>query len=260
MPRAIAVLAIGGIDPTGHAGLAADVRAGAALNTLVSPVAAAITVQGRGGVRRVEGVAPDLLREQIAAVLEDLAPAAVKIGLLPGEAQVSAVAEALAGYRGPVVLDPVFSATPGGALAAAEAVGALAGALGPRVTLVTPNLLEAGVLLKTVPPRDAEAMKAAARALRGLGFGAVLMKGGHLPGARVPDYLADEGEGLWIEGERLETPNTRGTGCMLATLIAALLGQGQPLRLACVGGKNALVILLRKNASHRWPQGAGPIL
>jgi hydroxymethylpyrimidine/phosphomethylpyrimidine kinase len=254
------VLAIGGLDPTGHAGLAADLRAGVALNVFVAPVATALTVQDQQGVKRVQAVDADLLQEQVAAVRRSLPVGAVKIGLLPGEAQVRAVALALADFTGPLVLDPVLSATPGGALAEPGLAGALHGLLGTHKTLLTPNLSEAGVLLGKEAAKDAEGMEAAARALKDLGFNAVLIKGGHLDGPRVPDYLFDEGAGLWIDGARLDTPNTRGTGCVLATLIAGLLAQGQPLRLACIGAKNALVILLRKGAASRWPLGPGPIL
>lgn len=254
------VLAIGGLDPTGHAGLAADLRAGAALNVFVAPVATALTVQDQQGVKRVQAVEPDLLQAQVAAALRSLPVAAVKIGLLPGLDQARAVAAALAGFAGPRVLDPVLSATPGGSLVEAGLAAALPGLLGSPSTLLTPNLAEAGLMLGRPAPTDQEGMQAAAQALRALGFVAVFMKGGHLEGPRVPDYLCDNEAGLWIEGARLDSPNTRGTGCMLATLTAALLAQGQPLRLACIGAKNALVILLRKGAAHRWPLGPGPIL
>jgi hydroxymethylpyrimidine/phosphomethylpyrimidine kinase len=254
------VLAIGGLDPSGHAGLAADLRAGAALNLFVAPVATAWTVQDQGGLRRVEPIEAGLLKDQIMAVLRSSPVAAVKIGLLPGRLQAESVAEALAGFGGPVVLDPVFSASLGGALVDADVPGALAALFGPKLSLVTPNLEEAGRLLGREAPRDGASMEAAARDLRRMGFRAVLLKGGHLEGARVPDYLCDADPGLWIDGARLDTPNTRGSGCVLASLAAGLLAQGQPLRLACIGAKNALVILLRKGASHRWPQGSGPIL
>ncbi len=260
MSHPAVVLAIGGLDPTGHAGLAADLRAGSAIQTLVAPVASALTVQDRGGVRRVQAVDPELLSEQLAAVLADLPVGAVKIGLLPGEAQARAVAAALAGFTGPVVLDPVLGASPGGSLVEAGLARKLPGLLAGPGRLLTPNLDEAGALLGRDAPHDLEGMRAAGRDLQALGFGAVLVKGGHLQGGRVPDLLMDVGEGLCIEGARVETPNDRGTGCSLATLVAGLLAAGQPLRLACVGAKNALVILLRKGRGHRWPQGRGPIL
>lgn len=260
MSHPAVVLAIGGLDPTGHAGLAADLRAGAALNIFVSPVATALTVQDQQGVKRIQAVDADLLKEQIAAVRRSLPIGAVKIGLLPSTEQAQAVAAALADYSGPLVLDPVLSATPGGALTGEGLAASLQGLFASKTTVLTPNLIEASVLLGREAAEDAAGMEAAARDLGVLGFKAVLLKGGHLEGPRVPDYLFDAGPGLWIDGARLDSPNTRGTGCVLATLIAGLLAQGQPLRLACIGAKNALVILLRKGAASRWPLGPGPVL
>lgn len=260
MSHPCCVLAVGGLDSTGNAGLAADLRAGAALNAFVSPVATAVTVQDQQGVRRVLPLAPDLIGEQIAAVRRSLPVAAVKVGLLPGPEQARAVADALRDYGGPMVLDPVLSATVGGALVAEGLPAVLAALFSAKTTVLTPNLPEAGILLGRPAADNRDEMRTAALGLRGLGFAGVFMKGGHLKGPQSPDYLLDTGAGLWIEGARLDTPNTRGTGCVLATLIAVLLAQGQPLRLACIGGKNALVILLRKGEAHRWPLGPGPIL
>jgi hydroxymethylpyrimidine/phosphomethylpyrimidine kinase len=254
------VLAVGGLDPSGQAGLAADVRAGAALGALVAPVAAALTVQDRTGVRRVQAVDADLLEEQIAAVRRSLPVGAVKIGMLPALAQARAVAAALLDFKGPVVVDPVLAATSGGALADDGLRGSLADLWAGRCALLTPNIPEASKILGKDIGFGTAGMEAAAQGLRALGFRAVLLKGGHLDGPRTPDYLLDDDGGLWIEAAKLDTPNTRGTGCTLATLVAALLARGQPPRLACIGAKNALTILLKNSAASRWPLGAGPIL
>ncbi|HXC64643.1 MAG TPA: bifunctional hydroxymethylpyrimidine kinase/phosphomethylpyrimidine kinase, partial [bacterium] len=104
-----------------------------------------------------------------------------------------------------------------------------------------------------------EGMVAAAQALRQLGAKAVLLKGGHLQGPYSSDYLCDEYGGMWLEAPRLPTPNTRGTGCTLATLLAVLLAQGQPLRAAAIGAKEALGHLLRKSGAATWPSGSGPV-
>jgi hydroxymethylpyrimidine/phosphomethylpyrimidine kinase len=254
------VLAIGGLDPTGHAGLAADLRAGAALGALVSPVATALTVQDQQGVHRVQPVDVQLMVEQVAAVRRSLPVMAVKVGLLPTAAHARAVADGLRDFSGPLVLDPVLSASSGGALAEEAMPAVLAGCFAGNGVLLTPNLSEAAVLLGRPLGQGTDGMESAARGLRALGFKAVLLKGGHLDGPRTPDFLLDNEQGLWIEGTRLSTPNTRGTGCTLATLVAVLQAKGQPLRLACIGAKNALVILLKKNAEGRWPLGTGPIV
>jgi hydroxymethylpyrimidine/phosphomethylpyrimidine kinase len=253
------VLACGGLDPLGQAGLAADLRAGASLGALVAPVAAALTVQDAGGVRRVEGVEPGLLKEQLLAVLRSLPVGAVKVGLLGGAPQAQALADALAGYPGlPLILDPVLAASSGGALAAAGFTEDLKRLLFERVTVLTPNLPEAGALLGQPTPAGPDAQAAAAAQLRALGPGAVLLKGGHAEGPYSSDHLCDAHGTLWLEAQRLAVANTRGTGCSLATLLACLMAQGQPLRLAAIGAKDALGLLLRKSALTQWPSGNGP--
>ncbi len=102
-------------------------------------------------------------------------------------------------------------------------------------------------------------MVAAAQALRRLGPQAVLLKGGHLQGPYSSDYLCDGYGGMWLEAARLPTPNTRGTGCTLATLLAALLAQGQPLRAAAIGAKEALGICCARAGPRAWPGGSGPV-
>jgi hydroxymethylpyrimidine/phosphomethylpyrimidine kinase len=254
------VLALGGLDPLGQAGLAADLRAGAALGVLVAPIAAALTVQDLGGARQVQGVDPSLLTAQLLAALRSLPIGAIKVGLLGGAPQAQTLAAVLDSVPGlPVVLDPVLGATPGGILAADDFLPALRHALLSKVTVLTPNLSEAEALLGAPLAPGTEGMVAAAQALRQLGAKAVLLKGGHLQGPYSSDYLCDEYGGMWLEAPRLPTPNTRGTGCTLATLLAALLAQGQPLRAAAIGAKEALGHLLRKGSATTWPSGSGPV-
>ena len=141
---------------------------------------------------------------------------------------------------------------------AEDAVGAIRDVLLPLAELITPNLPEAAALLGGPEPTDVAAMREMAKALLALGSRAVLLKGGHDSGPQSTDYLADAHGLLWLEGARRDTPNTRGTGCTLATLIAVLLAKGQPLRLACIGAKDALGMMLERGAAARWPQGPGP--
>lgn len=254
------VLAIGGLDPTGQAGLAADLRAGAYIGALIAPVAAALTVQSQAGVRQVQAVAADFLTSQIQAALRSLPVAAIKIGLLPSAAQVRAVAEALEEVPGlPVVLDPVLGATLGGSLVQPDYLPALKSALLPRLNLLTPNLPEAEALLGRPLGTSRGDLEAAARDLLGLGCGAVLLKGGHLSGAQSPDLLAEPGSLTWLEGERIDTANTRGTGCTLATLIAAHLALGVELREACQIAKKLMTQLVSEGKETQWPMGPGPV-
>jgi hydroxymethylpyrimidine/phosphomethylpyrimidine kinase len=255
-----AVLACGGLDPSGHAGLAADLRAGAALGVLVAPVAAALTVQG-GGRLRVEPVEAGLLGQQLRGALDGAKPAALKLGLLPAAAQVLAVAAFIREQsRLPVVLDPVLNATAGPSLVLPDCLPALRRELLPLLTLCTPNLPEMEELLGHVLVPGRGGMEAAARELLDLGAPAVLLKGGHAEGPESPDLYADAGGLSWLEGPRIESPNTRGTGCSLATAIAIHLAQGAEPLAACRAAKAFLSQCLQQNQGLHWPQGPGPVL
>jgi hydroxymethylpyrimidine/phosphomethylpyrimidine kinase len=256
----LALIACGGLDPSGHAGLAADLRAGAALGVLVAPVAAALTVQG-GGRLHVQPVEAGLLSEQLAGALDGARPAALKLGLLAGAAQVQAVASFIrAQPQLPVVLDPVLNASHGGSMVQADLLPALRRELVPLCSLLTPNLPETEDLLGHVLAPTRGGVEAAARELLGLGAPAVLIKGGHAESPDSPDLFADAGGLTWLEGHRVESPNTRGTGCSLATAIAVHLAQGLDAAEACRQAKAFLTQLLQQNQGLHWPQGPGPVL
>jgi hydroxymethylpyrimidine/phosphomethylpyrimidine kinase len=256
----LAILAVGGLDPSGHAGLAADLRAGASLGVLVAPLAAALTVQG-GDELQVQAVDPGLLARQLEAVSQGLRLAALKVGLLPSAAQVQTLAAFLRRHAElPVVLDPVLAATRGGSLVQGDLLPALRRELLPLLSVLTPNLDEAAALLGRDLQPDRGGLENAARDLLGLGPQALLLKGGHLGGAESPDLYADAQGLSWLEGERIDSPNTRGTGCSLATLIAVGLAQGlEPLE-ACAQAKARLSAYLKQNQVLSWPQGPGPVL
>lgn len=256
----MAVLACGGLDPSGHAGLAADLRVGAAYGVLVAPVAAALTVQG-GGRLRVEAVEAGLLGQQLRGAFDGAHPAALKIGLLPAAAQAVTVAAFIREQpRLPVVLDPVLSASAGGSLVQADLLPALRRELLPLLSLLTPNLPETAALLGRTLEPGRGGVEAAARALLDLGATAVLIKGGHAEGPESSDLFADAGGLSWLEGPRIDTPNTRGTGCSLATAIAIHLAQGDEPLQACRQAKAFLSLQLQQNQGRRWPQGPGPVL
>jgi hydroxymethylpyrimidine/phosphomethylpyrimidine kinase len=230
------VLAISGSDPSGGAGLQADLRTCASLNVYAGAVPTCITVQDTRGVRRVEPLAAALVGEQIDVVLADLAPRAIKIGLLPTAPIVAAVTASLSAHGSiPVVLDPVMVATSGDELASDAALAALA-ALLPRAALVTPNLAEAARLSGLAVESQAE-MIAAARAIRRLGAGAVLVKGGHLADEAVDVLLGADGEPTLLRAPRIPGPPVHGTGCVLSAAIAARLASGDPLAAAVRSAK-----------------------
>lgn len=251
------VLAIAGSDPSGGAGLQADIRTCTALGVYAAAVPTCITVQDTGSVRRVEPLAGDLVREQIDAVLADLEPGAIKIGLLPTAAVAAAVGASLATCgRVPIVLDPVLVATSGDALASADVVAALV-ALLPRAALVTPNLAEAARLTGTAVVSQAD-MVAAARAIRDLGAAAVLVKGGHLSAEAVDVLLASDGEPTLLRAPRIPGPPVHGTGCALSAAIAARLASGDSLVEAVRAAK--LWLHGRIAAAARLGRGAAVLL
>jgi len=187
-------------------------------------------VQDTLGVHGVQPVPPDFVVAQMRAVLRDIGADAVKTGMLGGAALIAAVAAALRDEAPgvPLVLDPVMVAKGGARLLPDEAVAALLRELVPLATILTPNVLEAEVLAGMPITDQASATGAAARLLR-LGPRAVLLKGGHLPGPVVTDLLATEEGTAAMSDTRIDTPHTHGTGCTLASAIAAGLAQGRDL-------------------------------
>jgi hydroxymethylpyrimidine/phosphomethylpyrimidine kinase len=224
------VLVIAGSDSGGGAGIQADIKAITALGAFAATAVTALTAQDSTGVHGVHPVPGDFLRLQIDRVLADLGADAVKTGMLGDAATVALVAERLAGSAEniPLVVDPVMVAKGGQRLLADEAVEMMKRRLLPLATLLTPNLPEAEVLAG-MPIRDLAAMRHAAEALLTLGVPAVLLKGGHLPGETVVDLLASEAGTREFAAPRIETRHTHGTGCTLASAIAAGLAQGMPL-------------------------------
>ncbi len=253
------VLAVGGIDPTGLAGLAADVRAGAAAGVHVATVVSALTVQNGRGVSRVEPVSPRLLAAQMRAVLEDLPVGAVKIGLVPEARLLAAIMDTLDGRRVPVVLDPVLSATSGGRLSGVG-ISDLARAAEAGEILLTPNLDEAAELLGGGSMDGLEDMKDAASGLARRTGCAVLLKGGHLEeGGTVADVLCD-GRIVSVFRTHRVPARARGTGCALATLIAAGLAHGRELGSAVPAARRMVSEALERIAAGPAPEGVPSVL
>lgn len=232
-PKRIAnVLTIAGLDPSGGAGILADVKAMSACGTYGMAVVAALTAQNTCGVSGWQPVAPDFVRAQIDAIFEDIRVDAVKIGMLGTPEVIDAVAEALERHRPPfVVLDPVMVAKGGDRLLAKEAESALCERLLPLTTVITPNLPEAAVLAGEAEIREREEMPALARKLleRLAPDAWVYLKGGHLTESESPDLLLSRETSLTFEAPRIATKNTHGTGCTLSAAIAAQLGRGESI-------------------------------
>lgn len=232
-PKRIAnVLTIAGLDPSGGAGILADVKAMSACGTYAMAVVAALTAQNTCGVSGWQPVAPDFVRAQIDAIFEDIRVDAVKIGMLGTPEVIDAVAEALERHRPPfVVLDPVMVAKGGDRLLAKEAESALCERLLPLTTVITPNLPEAAVLAGEAEIRERGEMPALARKLleRLAPDAWVYLKGGHLTESESPDLLLSRETSLTFEAPRISTKNTHGTGCTLSAAIAAQLGRGESI-------------------------------
>jgi hydroxymethylpyrimidine/phosphomethylpyrimidine kinase len=253
------ILSIAGSDPSGGAGIQADLKAISANGGYGMAAITALTVQNTRGVRDVALIAPAMVAAQIAAIREDIRIDAVKIGMLGSAAIVAAVAEALADLSAPIVLDPVMVAKGGDRLLAPDAVAALRDRLLPMATVVTPNLPESADLLGMAMATTREEMTAQAQALLALGPGAVLLKGGHLPGGDSPDLLIDASGAHWVEGARIATGNTHGTGCTLSSALAARIGQGLPLPAAVARAKSYIAGAIARADDLSVGSGHGPV-
>ena len=231
------LLVIAGLDPSGGAGLLADVRLGEQLGARVVGVATALTEQDSHGARAANPVSAEVVRDQLRALLSDVEVAAVKIGMLGDAAIAEAVGEALALTAAPVVWDPVLRPTRGPALLYAGDPRRAVDALRPHLTLITPNLDEAALLLGA-ELHDHAAQRAAARAVADAIGAAALIKGGHFGGPEAIDVLAMGCELHDLRGPRIATSDAvHGTGCALSTAIAVGLAHGRPLLEAVRAGK-----------------------
>jgi hydroxymethylpyrimidine/phosphomethylpyrimidine kinase len=235
------VLIVAGSDSGGGAGVQADIKTVTALGGYAATAITAITVQNTLGVTAVHAIPVEIVSGQIEAVANDLGADAWKLGMLSSADIVECVAEAHAKLGGgaPLVLDPVMIAKGGAQLLEENAIEALKRLLLPRAAIVTPNAPEAE-RLTGLEVRDLEGQKRAAAALLELGARAALVKGGHIEGAVVRDALADARGVEVFEAERIDTRATHGTGCTLASAIAAGIARNMGLREAIVRARTYL--------------------
>jgi hydroxymethylpyrimidine/phosphomethylpyrimidine kinase len=219
-----------------------------------------LTAQNTTGVRAIHAIPPQMLRDQIDAVIEDIGVDAVKIGMLHAPEIVQVVADAIDRHQlRQVILDPVMIATSGAVLIENEAVKALVQQLFPRVQLITPNLDEAGFLVGYTLKNEAD-MESAADQLLGVGARAVLIKGGHLSGDTVADlFVNSQGQKWWLRAPRIHSPNTHGTGCTLSSAIAAHLALGDPIEQAIKKSHAYIRQALQAGAHVRTGSGSGPL-
>lgn len=232
-------LSIAGTDPSGGAGIQADLKAMTMNGVYAMSAITALVAQNTTGVRKIVEVTPEFLGQQIDAVFEDIPPDAVKIGMVASCGLIETIAERLRFYEARnIVVDPVMVATSGDRLICEEAVDTLKNRLLPLAAVATPNIPEAEIL-SGMAIRGREDMEAAARRISDVYGCAVLLKGGHnIDDAN--DYLYRAGAGQWFYGTRIHNPNTHGTGCTLSSAIAANLAKGFDLPTAIGRSKDYL--------------------
>ncbi len=251
------LLTIAGSDPSGGAGIQADLKTFSALGGYGMSVLTGLTAQNTVGVRGVYPVPASFVREQLDAVFDDVRVDAVKIGMLASANVIDVVASVLTAQRPPfIVLDPVMVAKSGDRLLPSDAVAHLRDVLLPEVDLITPNLPEAADLLGVDEAPDEPTMAVQLRALATIGP-AVLLKGGHLPGPESPDlYLdRDRDEPARLTAARIQTRNDHGTGCTLSSAIAVLRTRYPDWLSAIIEAKRYLNAALA--AATRLDIGAG---
>lgn len=259
--RTANVLSIAGSDPSGGAGIQADLKTFAALGVYGCAAPTALTAQNTVEVSAVFPIPADFLRRQLEAVFTDVSLDAVKIGMLGTVDAVRTVVAVLRAYRPPyVVLDPVLRATTGARLLDADAMDTLRGELLPLVTIITPNADEAGALLGIAPPRSVAAARKAAAMLVMRGAAAALVTGGHLADAEFCVDVLHDGRTLWeFPVPRVPGGRTHGTGCTLSSAVAALLARGHGLQQACAEAQQFVAASILRGADLRVGHGVRPL-
>ena len=256
-------LSIAGVDPSGGAGVFADLKAFSALGAYGCAVVTALTAQNTQAVTGVELVAPSFVTAQLDAVFDDVTISAIKIGMLGTTELTTAVAAGLTKHAGgiPIVLDPVMIAKSGDALLQPDAVAALRELLIPQASVLTPNLPEAGELLDQPAPSDLPGMRKAAQALRKMMTRPdawVLLKGGHLDGPAI-DLLHDGEQMIELSAQRIATKNTHGTGCTLSSAITALLPAHASIPDAVSAAKDYVTQAIAQSGDLSVGSGHGPV-
>jgi hydroxymethylpyrimidine/phosphomethylpyrimidine kinase len=251
-------LIIAGSDPSGGAGVQADIKTVTALGGYAAAAITSLTIQNTRGVTGVHPVDPAIIRDQIIAVLEDIGADAIKIGMIGEAAAAVAIANVLVDLAPvtPIILDPVLAATSGDALADDALPFLLLERLAPISALMTPNAIEAA-RLTGLSVSTTDDLVAAGQALVQRGATAALVKGGHLGGAIVEDALVTLDGVRIFKNPRLETTSTHGTGCTLASAVATGIAQGLPLAAAVKRGIDYVHEAIR--TAPGYGAGCGPL-
>lgn len=250
------VLIIAGSDSSGGAGIQADIKACAAFGAYSMTAVTAVTAQNTLGVHQVDLMSPDMVRAQIEACVSDIGVDVIKLGMLGSEAIIRTVYELIEPLDATVVLDPVMVATSGDRLLEEGAVAALKELLVPIADLVTPNVPEAEILTG-LSITDTDDLAKAGEAILAMGSYAALMKGGHLDMTSVVDVLVSEDGASVMTGPRIHSRHTHGTGCTLASAVAAALALGANLDEAVSSARDYVFEAIR--TAPKLGGGSGPL-
>lgn len=254
------VLTIAGSDSGGGAGIQADLKTFSALGCFGTSVITATTAQNTKGVSSIHDIPVEHILDQLRAVLTDIYPKAIKIGMLSRPEVVCAIANELRGYPEiPIVFDPVMVATSGDRLIKQETVDVIKSELFPLSHIVTPNLDETAVLVGR-EVQCVDAMRKAGKEILCMGPAHVLVKGGHLAGEKIVDLLiGTNGDNTEFEGDKIETQNTHGTGCTLSSAIAAYLARGLSMFESVAMARNYVLSAIEAGREVNVGAGHGPL-
>ncbi|MDF0606317.1 bifunctional hydroxymethylpyrimidine kinase/phosphomethylpyrimidine kinase [Neisseriaceae bacterium TC5R-5] len=253
------VLSIAGTDPSGGAGIQADLKTFSAFNSYGMAAITAVVAQNTCGVKSFHAMAPAFVAEQIDAVFTDIQVDAVKVGMVANAAIAEAIAERLSYYRPAIiVLDPVMVAKSGDRLLSSDAIAVIREQLIPLATIITPNLPEASILLDCQLPGSTDEMYALLDDLLALGSAWVLLKGGHLQEPESTDLLKSRDRAAVLTAQRIETNNNHGTGCTLSAALTALLTRF-PMEESVALAKDYLTKAMLASQSLNVGKGNGPV-
>ena len=260
--RYYTALTIAGSDSCGGAGIQADIKTMSALGVYAASAITAITVQNTKGVYGIQNVEPEIVKGQIEAVMEDIHPDAIKIGMVNDCDTIHAIAETLKKYQESfqhLVIDPVMVSTSGCRLMQEDALDVFITELLPLATLLTPNIPEAEILANR-KIENVEDIKAAAAAISKLGCRYVLIKGGHFDGEEKIDYLFEGGkQKTSYRGISVNTRNTHGTGCTLSSAITSYLAREMDMNTAIAMAKTYLSGAILAGKDIKIGEGHGPV-
>ncbi len=250
------VLTIAGSDSSGGAGIQADIKTITAHKMYAMSAITALTAQNTTGVANIMEATPDFVKSQLDCIFTDIFPDSVKIGMVSSVEIIETIAERLLFYKAKnIVVDPVMVSTSGCKLISDDAISALVSKLLPIADIITPNIPESEVLCGFKICNESDMIKAAEKISKKLS-GAVLIKGGHLVNDAT-DLLYQDGEYRWFTAERVDNPNTHGTGCTLSSAIACNLAAGYPMDKSLANAKNYLTGALK--AMLNLGKGSGPL-